>query len=62
MYGGLDSVQGMINRILDEMNNENIKVILTGGFSTVISPGISFPHHIETLLTLIGMEIINKKN
>ena len=62
MFGAVDEVEGMIKRIKNEMKWEDCNVILTGGFSTVISPGISFPHHIETFLTLIGMEIINKNN
>lgn len=61
MFGAVDSVEGMINRIRNEMNWKDCEIILTGGFSNVISPGLSIKHHIEPFLTLFGMEIIAKK-
>ncbi|MBC8196726.1 MAG: type III pantothenate kinase [Candidatus Marinimicrobia bacterium] len=61
MFGAVDEVEGMIMRIKNEMKWEACDVILTGGFSTIISSGISFKHHVEPNLTLIGMEIINRK-
>tara|TARA_B100001029_G_C15062623_1_gene459919 strand:+ start:785 stop:1516 length:732 start_codon:yes stop_codon:yes gene_type:complete len=58
MYGAVDSVKGMINRIQNEMHWENYEIILTGGFSTIISDGLSIEHHVEPFLTLFGMDII----
>lgn len=60
MFGAVDEVEGMIKRIKNEMKWVACDVILTGGFSTIISSGISFKHHVEPNLTLIGMETINR--
>ena len=51
----------MVNRIQKEMKFQNVDIILTGGFSTVISPGISFNHSIEPFLTLYGMNEIQQQ-
>ena len=59
MFGAVDSVEGMINRIQNEMNWKDYEVILTGGFSTVISPGLLIKHHVEPFLTLYGMDLIS---
>ena len=61
MFGAVDEVQGMIKRICDELNRQNVKVILTGGFSTVIAPGLTVDHIINKELTLRGMKLIYEK-
>jgi len=58
MYGGLDSVHGMINRIMNEMNNKNIKVVLTGGFSLLISEYLDIKHELDETITLYGLQSI----
>ena len=62
MYGGLDSVQGMIKRIIDEMNNSNIKVVLTGGFSSLISNKLDIKHQLDEYITLYGLKEIFGSN
>ena len=62
MFGAVDAVKGMVNRIKNEMKWRDCEIILTGGFSTVISPGLSIKHHVEPFLTLFGMEIIFNEN
>jgi len=63
MYGGLDSVQGMIKRIMNEMGNKDLKVILTGGFSILISDYIKIKHELDENLTLYGLKsILNENN
>ena len=62
MFGAVDAVKGMVNRIKNEMKWQDCEIILTGGFSTVISPGLSIKHHVEPFLTLFGMEIIFNEN
>lgn len=58
MYAAIDSVQGMIQRILKETQWKNCSIILTGGFSNLISPELSLQHHHAPNLTLEGMRII----
>tara|TARA_S200000501_G_C20871752_1_gene764614 strand:- start:9817 stop:10569 length:753 start_codon:yes stop_codon:yes gene_type:complete len=62
MFGAVESLEGMIIRIQNEMNWQNCRIILTGGFSTVISPGLSIKHDLEPFLTLFGIEVINDIN
>lgn len=58
MFGGIDSVNGMLNRIQKEMNWKSLNIILTGGFSSLISPKLDRPHHLLPHLTLDGMRFI----
>ena len=62
MYGGLDSVHGMINRIMNEMNNTAIKVVLTGGFSVLISEHLEIKHILDETITLYGLQSILSAN
>ncbi len=61
MFGAVDAVQGMISRIHAEMKTSDLSVILTGGFSSVISPGLTIPHTLEPDLTLTGMRLIYQR-
>ncbi|MBT3251287.1 MAG: type III pantothenate kinase [Candidatus Marinimicrobia bacterium] len=58
MFGAVDEVDGMIHRIRSEMNVKKTAIILTGGFSTVIAPGLKTDHIIDKALTLKGMKLI----
>ena len=58
MFGGIDAINGMLNRIQIELNWENLDVILTGGFSRLISPQLERPHQLVPYLTLDGMRFI----
>ena len=62
MFGGVDAVTGMLSRIQTEMNWDNCTVILTGGFSSLISPKLDIPHTLSPDLTLDGMRIVAGKN
>ena len=62
MYGGLDSVQGMIKRIMDEIDNQNIKIVLTGGFSILISNHLEIKHELDETITLYGLKSILSEN
>lgn len=63
---------GMIDFITKKMKKEyaekagispdDIKVIATGGLSTMISKGIESIDHVDRLLTLEGLQIIYEKN
>ena len=58
MFGGIDAINGMLNRIQTEMNWESMNVILTGGFSKLISPQLHRHHELIPHLTLDGMRLI----
>ena len=61
MYGAIDQVDGMISRIKKETNS-NYEIILTGGFSKLISPQLKISHIIDIDLTLKGMLYIYEIN
>jgi len=61
LYGFASQVDGMIDRIIEEINNPNVSIIATGGLSGVIIPLCK--HNIKRIenLTLYGLlEIYNK--
>ena len=62
MYGGADAVNGMLERIKKEMNNNINNIILTGGFSMVLSKYITHKHTVDPNLTLKGIRLIWEKN
>jgi len=61
MFGALDQVEGMIERINNETKEKN-NIILTGGFSKLISPQLSLQHICDIDLTLKGMILIYESN
>ncbi len=61
MYGAVDQVEGMIKRITNE-NKSNYKIILTGGFSKLLSPYLSIEHIVDMDLTLKGLYYIYESN
>ena len=62
IFGAASQVDGMIDRILEEIQNPKVAVIATGGLSSLIVPLCR--HRIERKenLTLIGLLEIYKKN
>ena len=62
MYSGIDSINGMLNRIKQEMNNKIKNIILTGGFSTILSKHIQHQHILNSNLTLNGIKLIWEQN
>jgi type III pantothenate kinase len=62
MYGGIDAINGMLYRIKKEMNDTIKHIVLTGGFSTILSENIIHPHLIEPSLTLKGIKLIWEEN
>ena len=61
IYGFASMVDGMIYHIRQELKKPNLKVIATGGLSSVIIPYCKTPIHIEKNLILLGLiEIYNK--
>ena len=62
MYGGIDSINGMLNRILNEVNFDVKNIILTGGFSRLLSNKIDLPHTLNPNLTIEGIKYIWEEN
>lgn len=63
IFGFASLVDGMIERIKEELHNPNLKVIATGGLITLISTHCKQEIHvIDDLLTLKGIYNIYKKN
>ena len=61
MFGAIDQVEGMIKRIIKE-KNDNYTIILTGGFSKLLSPYLSIQHILDMDLTLKGLYYIDESN
>ena len=61
MYGAIDQVEGMIKRINNETKINN-HIILTGGFSKLLSPKLKINHTLDIDLTLKGMIFIYESN
>ena len=62
MYGAIDSINGMLDRLKKEAKNEISNVILTGGFSNVLSPYIKHNHILDTNMTISGIKLIWEQN
>ena len=55
MFGGLESVKGMVKLIKKEINNLSAEVIITGGFGLLISNALETKHTYSETLTIEGM-------
>jgi len=55
MFGAIDQITGMIDRIKKETQNENYSIILTGGFGKLLSPKLKTKHILDEHLTLKGL-------
>lgn len=62
IFGAASQVDGMISRIKTEINNHNVKVVATGGLSSLIVPLCNHEIILEPNLTLKGLLEIYKKN
>ena len=61
MYSAIHGIEGMVHNIKKELNQE-IYIILTGGFSKLISPKLSFKHQLNPQLTIEGLRIIYEEH
>jgi len=61
MFGAVDQVEGMIQRIQKE-TNMNYLIFLTGGFSNLLAPQLSINHTVDINLTLKGIIYIYDYN
>lgn len=61
-YGVASQVDGMIERIKEEVNVPNLKIIATGGLADLIVPLTKNEIEIDNLLTLKGLLAIYRRN
>lgn len=61
MFGAICSIEGMIKIIENELDSK-LYIILTGGFSKLISSKLSYTHILEPNLTLNGLNLIYHDN
>ena len=60
IYGTVSLIEGVVNRFKKELNQENVKVIMTGGVSKIYKKLITDYIYDENLL-LEGLNVIYKK-
>jgi len=56
-YGSLDSVDAMVDRIVQEWGREGVEVVATGGFAPLLAPFSRTLRRVEPHLTLVGLEL-----
>ncbi len=61
MYGAIHSIEGMVKNIQKELGGQ-VDIILTGGFSKLLSSKLSFKHKLEPNLTIEGIKLIYEEN
>ena len=61
MFSAIHSIEGMIKNIKLELNGDT-DIILTGGFSQLISPKLNVKHRHIPNLTLDGINLIHEEN
>ncbi len=60
-YGYLGLVDGILERLLEEMGKEST-VVATGGLATLIGTGSKYIKHVDDSLTLDGLRLIWERN
>ena len=62
VYGYVGLVEKIISMMKDELNNQDIKVVATGGLSTLIATETKSIDYVDKYLTLDGLRVIHEKN
>ncbi|KAB3533806.1 type III pantothenate kinase [Alkaliphilus serpentinus] len=62
IYGYVGLVEYIIKKMMQELKGNSIKVVATGGLSTLIASETDYIHIVDKLLTLDGLRIIYDRN
>lgn len=62
IYGYIGQVEYIVNRVKEEMNEPELKIVATGGLAKIIQDGTNVIDKYDGLLTLKGLAIIYEKN
>ena len=62
IYGYVGLVEKIIDMMKKELNIEDVKVIATGGLSSLIASETDSIDYVDRFLTLDGLRIIYEKN
>lgn len=62
IYGYVGLVDKIIEMMKKELNNDDVKVIATGGLSTLIASETNSIDNVDKFLTLEGLKLIHAKN
>jgi type III pantothenate kinase len=60
-FSAVDAVDGIVRRILDEWQREDVYVVATGGYATTVGPHARTVEHIEPFLTLYGLALAGRE-
>jgi type III pantothenate kinase len=58
IYGFVGLVDGVVGRIIAELDDENIKIVATGGLAALISAESAYIDEVDPFLTLDGLQLI----
>ncbi len=61
VFGYVGLVEGLVKRLMAELNEPNTKVIGTGGLINIITPHTTVIDHVDPWLTLTGLRLISEK-
>ena len=62
MYGHIGEAEYIIDRLIKESGEKDVKVVATGGFSNIIFPATDKIQYQEPNLTMIGLRLLYEKN
>ncbi|MCB9728925.1 MAG: type III pantothenate kinase [Deltaproteobacteria bacterium] len=62
VFGYVGLVDGLVERIREEMPEDDVRVIATGGLAALISSETRHIHSVEPFLTLEGLRLIHERH
>ncbi|KAB3533285.1 type III pantothenate kinase [Alkaliphilus pronyensis] len=62
IYGYVGLVEYIVKKMIQELGGKNVKVVATGGLSSLIASEANYIHIVDKLLTLDGLRIIYNRN